>query len=308
MKKLMGSTKSLSPVLGIALIVVALVISGVFFGGLLGDQTQAQEQGATQVENTEFHSDSNVEKVAIEDLANIFEEFGLEEPEDGAPLDMETYNEAGEKIDAVLTATGLEDVNEETIIGILEAHGFQIVLVDRDDEVMEIAAKEGKTTTFTLTPELLGCKGSRAITEQRGEYTLTHTSGINLHKLEIPIPAGGVSPLYNWIITVERDDSWNIGESELLLHTEGKFYVDKGDEVESIIDNSYTETATGFSNCEFNHSSSGEGSSVGHVDADSLWAQNTGPVTTKWYINAWVSCDYLCNTDSDGHGDKWVAY
>lgn len=223
--------------------------------------------------------------------------------------DLQGYDEAKDIIAQILDAAELQNF-EGQVVGAVEHGDLKILLIDQGDKVLELAWDGINTWKFTLTPELLGSKEYPISINCCEEYNISGKKGVELYKLGIQIPSdfsGGPAVLYTHIVTVWRHDCWHVYDTENCLHTEGKFYIDYGNEVETILDNSYTDTGFGFDLCTFDHTTTGEGTCAGKVDTYALWALDSCPVTTKFSIDAWVSADCYLNTDDDAFFDKWMA-
>jgi len=223
-------------------------------------------------------------------------------------VDLKGYDEAKGIIDTILDASGLETFDGE-IVGVLEHGDLKILLIDQENTVLEVAWDGTNTWTYTLIPELLGSKEYPISANHSEKYIFGPKRGIELYRLKIQIPAdtSDVGVLYMDIYDVWREDWWEINGGKNLLHTEGRFYINYGNEVEKVIDYSYIKTMFGFANCTFEHSTIGEGTCAGEVDTYALWALYDCPVTAKFSVDAWVSTDCWLNTDDDAHHDKWVA-
>lgn len=223
-------------------------------------------------------------------------------------VDLKGYDEAKDIIDTILDASRLETCDGE-IVGVLEHGALKILLIDQENIVLEVAWDGTNTWTYTLIPELLGSKEYPISANRSEKYIFGPKRGIELYRLGIRIPAdtSDVGVLYIDVYDVWREDWWEINGGKNLLHTEGRFYINYGNEVGKIIDYSYIKTMFGFANCAFDHSTTGEGTCAGEVDTYALWALYDCPVTAKSSIDAWVSVDYYFNTDDDAHPDKWVA-
>jgi len=291
-------------------IVVLLMCGGIMMtGAFSGTNDNNKIPFAVVFENLKFGSSpTQVKIVDAQNQRNLFDIFGIEEPQKVDLPDIRTYNESKDTIDKILDTAGLKNFDGE-IVGLLEYAGFKILLIDQGDTVLEVAWDGFNISTYTLIPELLGSKEYPVSTKQRGDYTFSREKSESLHRLGIQIPSdSGPGVLYTHIVTVWHNGTWTFPQGDMVLHIGGKFYVDYGNEVEYISDLSYTETATTWNKCEFDHSTSGAGTHFGQVDAYAKWALNICGEVPQCDIEGWVMCDYMCNTDSECHGDKWMAH
>lgn len=290
-------------------IVVLLMCGGIMTTGAFSGTTDNNKSSSAVVfENLKFGSSpTQVKIVDAQNQRNLFDTFGIEEPEKVDLPDIRTFDEAGDTINQIIDVAGLKFF-EGQIIGILEYADIKILLIDQGDTILEVTWDESTISTYTLMPELLGSKEYSIHVNHSEKGVIGHKEGIELHKLEVQITSSSdAGVLTYYIVTVWREDWWEFLGDKNLLHTEGDFYVDYGNEVENILDHSYTETALGFDRCTFDHSTTGAGTIVGEVDTYALWALDSCVAVTKCDQDAWVSCDCWCNADGDGYGDKWIA-
>jgi len=248
--------------------------------------------------------------VSEETKENYFLALGLEKPEkvQGPPLT--SYQASKEKIDKILN-TGKIQYDKENIIGLIEYNGYEILLLDQNDSVLEIISDGTTTTQQVIKPVHLGEKEFKtdSVFEPTSIGTTTGAKkGAEISRIDIQLPekSGKYSVKSVQAITVWREDWWDyLGELNL-LHTQGRFYVDIGITVSSVIDQSYAQTAGPCDRCTFTHSASGAGTMEGQVTTSAIWATIWTP-TIKMSQDAWVSCDLNGYADGDGNGDKWGA-
>lgn len=299
---------------GLLGIAIAVVIASGVVAALpgtpiaLGSGLPSHEEPCSWRGNVEFHSEFRVEKIEMEDLVNIYQEFGIEEPAKGDAFDIRTYDEANDEIDRILELAALENVHGQ-IVGVLEYHGFQIVLIKQADAVLAVTEKGGKTTVLSLRPELLGSREDAKTVEQGRDYILERTSGVRLYRLEIPVPAQGISPLVIDPITVWHQGIWNVLGGQLILNTKGQFWIDFGESVEAILNLSSADAAAIlFELCEYETYTEGQGTFLGQVRADALFARLIGPITTRFFLDGVVWANRYGHTGASGWGDHWPAF
>ncbi|MBP2029608.1 hypothetical protein J2755_000528 [Methanohalophilus levihalophilus] len=205
--------------------------------------------------------------------------------------------------------------SEDEIVGMLEYNNQKIVLVDSDNEVTEIVTDEQGNiiATYQLEPTFVG---STEYMNEEANIPLKTT--VDLYKLDITVPDSKGSPVQTLttnIITAENS-AWKEIVCEPCKYTskdmnvvaKGKFYIDYGNEVESVTQMSYSETNCNIciSKCSFERSTSG-GSYERQVDATGIWAVNLAPVTANFEISSWVSVDKYGDMDSGASEDSWLT-
>ena len=238
---------------------------------------------------------------------NLFHNFGLEEPKIVTGPVIKGYSEVKNEIDQILEMSGFQNVKGD-IIGSIDYGESKIVLIDLNETVLEVIWDGSKASKYVIEPKLLGEKELKTYSSPGSDVPQGKVEGAQLSKIDIVFPAGsddvGVKTIY--AVTVWREDWWDFFGNLNLLHTEGKFYVDYGINVNSILDQTYVQTAGGCDRCDFTHSTSGAGTYCGQVTASAIWATIWTP-TIKCSQDTWVSCDKYCNEDGNGVGDKWGA-
>ncbi|MFA6332161.1 MAG: hypothetical protein WCX22_04345 [Methanoregula sp.] len=241
---------------------------------------------------------------------NFYLALGLEKPEKIQGPPVTSYKESKDKIDKILEMSGIQD-NKENIIGLIDYEGSEILLIDRNETVIEIIRDNSTITQQVIEPVVLGekeFKTDSVFVSESQEAITGARKGATISRIDVTFPtkSGNKNIKSLQSITVWREDWWDyLGELNL-LHTQGRFYVDIGVEVDSVIDQSYAQTAGPCDRCDFTHYSSGAGSSEGQVTTSGLWATIWTP-TIKMSQDAWVSCDLNGDEDGNGHGDKWGA-
>lgn len=228
---------------------------------------------------------------------NLFHTFGLEEPKIVAGPAIKGYSEAKNEIDRILEMSGFQNVKGE-IIGSIDYGESKIVLIDQNETILEVIWDGSKASQYVIKPKLLGERELKTYISSDSDDPQGKVEGVQLSRIDIVLPTGsddvGIKTIY--AVTVWREDWWDFWGNLNLLHTEGKFYVDYGINVNSIIDQTYVQTAGGCDRCEFTHSTSGAGTYCGQVTASAIWATLQAP-TIKCSQDTWVSCDRYCNED-----------
>ena len=136
-----------------------------------------------------------------------------------------------------------EDNEHNNFIGIIKDGNYSIILKDDGDMIIESVYGLGGTWQYDLTPECLG-KTHLELSPQ----TTDAVAGIALYriKLELPDEANNLKPKYVDLYDVWCENKWCLWKSNNLLHTEGRFYVNYGQNVVYVIDKSYSVTSPGF--------------------------------------------------------------
>ena len=266
--------------------------------------------GMVMVPAVSAQSEANEEQMKlISDQAakNLFHEFGLEKPEIVESPNINDYYKTKVKIDHILNISGFYDV-KGSIIGLIEYDESEIILIDQNETVLEVIWDGQAASQYVIEPNVLAEKEFKMSIPSETDNFQGIMEGTQLSRIDIKLPSEsgnkGIKTIY--AVTVWREDWWNYLGNLNLLHTQGKFYVDYGVEVVSIVDQTYVQTAGGCDRCEFTHYTSGEGTYCGQVTSSAIWATIWTP-TIKFSQDAWVSCDMLCREDGDGVADKWGA-
>jgi len=205
----------------------------------------------------------------------------------------------------------------DTIVGILKYNNQKIVLVDSVDTVTEIVAdaQDNIVATYQLEPKLIGSK--EYINEQS---SITVKTIVELYQLDIIVPnkkSDSIEILTTDIIIAENSAWKELGiNCQYCLHVDkdmnviakGKFFIDYGNEVESVILQSTSETncKACLSKCSSEESESG-GTYERQVDATVVWAANLTPLTVNYEIYSWVSVDKFGTMDSGASDDSWLT-
>ena len=239
---------------------------------------------------------------------DLYLALGLEKPEkiEGPPVT--GYRESKDKIDKILEMSGVLD-NKKNIIGLIDYDGSEILLIDRNETVLEII-KDGSTISqLVIKPVVLGekeFKTNSVFVSESKEATTGARKGAIISRVDVTLPtkSGNINVKSLQSITVWRKDWWDYLGERNLLHTQGRFYVDIGVKVDSVTDQSYAQTAGPCDRCEFTHSTSGAGTSQAQVTTSALWATIWTP-TIKMSQDAYVSCNLNGQESGNGHGDKW---
>ncbi|MEA2034289.1 MAG: hypothetical protein U9N40_02175 [Euryarchaeota archaeon] len=238
---------------------------------------------------------------------NLFHEFGLEEPKIVEGPTIKNYSETKSEIDLILEMGGFQDIKGD-IVGLIDYDGSEIILLDQNETILEVIWDGSKASQHVIEPKLLGEREFKMYIPSDTDNSQGKMEGVQLSRIDIKLPteSGDIGIKTIYAVTVWREDWWDFFGNQNLLHTQGKFYVDYGIKVDSILDQTYVQTAGGCDRCEFTHYTSGAGTYVGQVTASAIWATLQAP-TIKCSQDTWVSCDRNCNEDGNGVSDKWGA-
>ncbi|MCD4846345.1 MAG: hypothetical protein K8R25_17855 [Methanosarcinales archaeon] len=148
---------------------------------------------------------------------------------------------------------------------------------------------------------------------------------VELYQLDIIVPngkSGSIEILTTDVITAENSAWKEIGQAYPLFYclpcllvskdmnviAKGKFVIDYGNEVESVAQQSTSETNCEIclSKCSFEKPESG-GTHERQVDATAVWAVNMAPLTVNFEIFSWVSVDKFGTMDSGASDDSWFT-
>jgi hypothetical protein len=207
--------------------------------------------------------------------------------------------------------------SDDTIVGILKYNNQKIVLIDSVDTVTEIVAdaQDNIVATYQLEPKLIGSK--EYINE---ESSITVKTIVELYQLDIIVPnrkTDSIEILTTDIIVAENSAWKELGlgcpicllvDKDMNVIAKGEFIIDYGNEVESVAQQSTSETncKACLSRCSLDKSTSG-GDHKRQVDATVVWAANLAPVTANFEIFSWVSVDKFGTMDSGASDDSWLT-
>jgi len=248
---------------------------------------------------------------------DLFDQLGLQKPAlRDTTVQMKTYDESKDVADKIMKEGKFPDASI-SIIGLYDFGDAQILLISRNDTILE-AVYDGKTvTTYTLTPELIGEKSDSGKPKKtlnlngdlRDEYVSTETS-TKVYSLKLQSPEGNpslsqlVGTLSTYIVTSYRTDNYRRSNVDWVSVTsKGVFYIDYGNSVTSINDASSYFVEFPYMFCEYNSGVSGVGSQAGQVNAH----VKSGLTFTRIQIDNWVSVDAWLSPNDGGSATTWMS-
>lgn len=242
---------------------------------------------------------------------NLLEEFGIEKPKKESILPkIKQYSESKDLIDNIIKKADIT-VNKDDIIGLYDMTEYQIVLIRQDDNILELICDGKIITSNVIIPELIGEKESlyspvkvKSETTFSDNVTITTKTSTKLHSLSINLP-GKASTTWTHLVKKSRTDEYQTPFVTVAsLHTEGWFYVDYGNCISSIGDDSSSAVYwPGWQKCEYSESNTGAGT----VFAQHNTHFKFGSTYQRGEMNIWVSCDSLLNADDGGNTNTWIS-
>jgi hypothetical protein len=250
---------------------------------------------------------------------NLFDEFGLRKPaEQDTNVPFRTYAESKESADRILSALEIPE-GSGSVIGTYDLGNYQIMLIGREDSILQ-AVYDGKTVrTSALVPRLLGEKKESGTPEKivtdstvGSDYTITTETATRLYSVTLQLPDEDLarfSPgavLTTYIVKKSRTDVYRSGLVDIAsLHTEGWFYVNYGSSITSIGDYStYWVTSLPFwQACEYSTQNLG----IGSTSAQHKTHLKFGAPYVRDTMDMWVSCDAWLNTNDGGFTNSWSS-
>ena len=271
----------------------------------------------TNIDQNEIKIGGTNTKVYQANEINVYELFNTKPHK--LPVPLLRYNNAEDdlknEIESIANKANVK--SDDTIVGILKYNNQKILLVDSVDTVTEIVAdaQENIVAIYQLEPKLIGSK--EYINE---ESSISVKTIIDLYQLDITVPngkSGSIEILTTDVITAENSAWKELGlgcpiciivNKDMNVIAKGTFYIDYGNEVESVIQQSISETNCNacLSKCSFDRSESG-GAPERQVDATGIWAANLAPVTANFEIYSWVSVNKYGTMDSGASDDSWLT-
>jgi hypothetical protein len=246
---------------------------------------------------------------------NIFDELGLKTPEiiKNAPP-FKSYNESREISDKIMKEAKVMD-STDAVIGSYDYGNYQILLINRELSIFEIAY-DGKTIkTYTIIPKLLGTKENLNRVQSQnskgkndGNYTIKTDTHIQLYQVSLISPDKTVTPMDTFLLKNNRTDVFrNVAQQTIAtVHTEGWFYVNYGVSVTSIQDYSYWSidpSFVGWRECEFTVQKTGEGTTASKDTVHFKF----GCYIDRCQMDPWVNCDAWLKAYSDMTSNRWVS-
>jgi hypothetical protein len=251
-----------------------------------------------------IQTNENIKNLQPSNTRNIFNELGLQRPQrnEKIPL-LKTYNESKTIADKVMKEANISN-DTENVIGTYDFGKSQMLLLKHGDQVIE-AFYDGKTTTtYTLTPHLLGnttiIETPRKIAgfnENNFDYTITTSTQTQLDSISFISPKTGdalvtsINQPSTYIVTRTRTDEYRnyLGEIRASLTSKGTFYVNYGSSITGITDLSSYYTTYPYTTCSVNT----------HL--------KTGSAFARAQVDNWVSCDAWLTTNDGGPTSTWMS-
>jgi len=266
-------------------------------------------------------ANENIQKPAMDNSANLFDEFGLQKPtvtEKAAPF--LTYEDSKDLSDLIIKQAKLSD-DASAVIGMYDFGNSQMILINRGDRVLE-AFYDGKTVeTYLLTPKLLGDK---TVTEapqkiagpegDSGEYSVETSVRTQLHSIDLVYPDGetnlasAMSPMSTYTVTRTRTDVYRngLGDTIARLITTGVFYVNYGVSITSISNSSsywINPLFPGYSACSYTYQTSGVGTTSGQLYNHYKF----GTLNLRFQMDIWVGVDAWLTGSDGGSTNQWIS-
>ncbi|QSZ66386.1 hypothetical protein RJ40_02160 [Methanofollis aquaemaris] len=299
--------------IGVALLVLLLMMSVVVSLAVAQDITSGK--GILGVQDRECTSCSIPETggfVSYESGSedNLLREFGIGEPKTSFNVSLRSYDEAKDLVDEIIEKSKF-NIDPGAVIGLYDMDQYQILLIDRGDTMLEAIYDGDSVTTYDVIPELLGEKKlsyspKKVSIEGKNteNFCFTTETLTRLYSVPIRSPDSDTTMADQYTVTKTRTDEYKDGLMVRgKLVTKGVFYVDYGQKVAGITDQTTWNVYTPWSKCEYSSSSSGSGSTSGQVDGH----LKIGMLYNRAQMDGWVSCNAWLTTDDGGSQNAWVS-
>ena len=289
-------------------------ISIILLALLLATMAMVPCVSAAECRKTELLANSTTGLISPGESVNLFGAFGLPRPANPATdVPFRSYSESRDVADRILAALEMSK-GSGSVIGVYDFGTHKVMLISRNDSILE-AVYDGKSVkTYSLAPVLLGERTKYGTPEKvktggtGGEdYTLTTDIMTQLYSVTLLFPGEDMAPgaiLTSYIVKKSRTDVYRSGLVDIArLHTEGWFYVNYGSSITAIGDYStYWVTSLPFwQACQYSTQNPGVGSTAGqhktHLKFGAPYIRNT--------MDMWVSCDAWLNTNDGGFVNSW---
>lgn len=191
------------------------------------------------------------------------------------------------------------------IIGSFQEGNYTITLTDQGDEILESVSGYGNKLEYSLKPERIGITH---FDEESLEIPDT-TAGIVLYRISLKMPENESDQKIKNIdiYDVWSERAWHLGENKNIMHTEGRFYVNYGQEIIRVIDKSYSVTSPFFDRYQDCSAETGHGDTAGWITTNNIWSLRNFPTNTKFSTSAWITVDIYYNTRLGISSDKWLS-
>lgn len=302
--------------MGVVLLGLLLMISGVISLVVAQDVTAGEEILGEQNYNCTSCSipdTGNVVSYESDSGDNLLREFSVEEPKCSSNMTLLSYDECEEIADKIVEKAKIND-NVDTVIGLYNLDQYQILLLNRGETIYEVICDGNTVTTYDVIPELIGEKKvsynpKKVSLEEKdgdeGNFTTETQTQLYSVPLRLPTSTSSVTIMADqYMVTKTRTDKY---QDALMVRgqlvTKGVFYVNYGQSIAGISDQTTWNVYTPWSKCDFSSSSSGSGSTSGQVNGH----LKLGMAYNRAQIDGWVSCNAQLVTDDGGSQNAWVS-
>jgi hypothetical protein len=299
--------------MGVVLLGLFLVFSGLVSLAVAMDVTSVKEILEDQSHECASCSIPNTGKVVSYESGsedNLLREFGVDEPKGSGKMTLLSYTECKGIADEIMEVGNIND-DIGAIIGLYDLDHYQILLINRGDIIFEAIYDGNTVATFDVVPELLGEKkvsyNPKKVSlegQDSKEYNFTTETQTQLYSVPIRLYNSTSIMVDQYTVTKTRTDEY---KDALMVRgklvTKGVFYVNYGQSIAGITDQTTWNVYTPWGKCDFSSSSSGSGSTAGQVNGD----LKIGMVYNRAQMDGWVSCNAQLVTDDGGSQNAWVS-
>lgn len=193
----------------------------------------------------------------------------------------------------------------KNLIGVIEHGDYTIALIDNGNNILEIISRDSDTWDYILLPECL----NKMNFLNKSTKSNNLEAGMAFYRVKIELPEKKTVSLLRSIdiYDVWCENRWSGLGFNNLLHTEGRYYINKGQNVVKIIDKSYSSTSVGFYERNSYISQTENSKYDGLVTNKILWSLWSFPIRTKYSVNSWIDVDIYYNTTIGTSSDKWIS-
>ncbi|AGB02942.1 hypothetical protein [Methanoregula formicica] len=244
---------------------------------------------------------------------NLFDKMGLQRPEiEKNSIPLKRYDESKEIVERIM-AIGKVTNEAKSVIGLYDFGSSQVLLIDSGDSVLALSYDGNKVKTTKIVPKLLGemkesgpAKPASLQQKTLGDSVTTNIL-TQLYSISIASPESSSAVKTIYQVTKTRTDEYKnyFGEIRASLTVTGKFYVDYGISISSIIDQSSYYVSFPYTMCSFTHAGSGTGSTAGQVNAH----LKTGAAFARAQMDNWVGENAWMNLNpwQGGSQSTWMS-
>ena len=244
---------------------------------------------------------------------DLFDKMGLQRPEiEKKTIPLKRYDESKEIIDRIMTLGKIPN-DAKSVIGLCDFGSDQILLIDNEDSVLALSYDGKQVKTTKIMPKLLGemkeTGPATRLSLNQNSFGDTVTTNLltKLYSISIESPesASAVKTIY-MVIKTRTDDYKNyFGEIRASLTVNGKFYVNYGVSISSIIDQSSYYVTYPYTMCSYVHTPSGTGSTAVQINAH----LKTGAAFARAQMDNWVGENAWMNLNpwDGGSQSTWMS-